>query len=162
VSARACRQADSVAEAEMMSRSAPAGGRQGGRGTCVSELQPLDDETVSANGSARCHFRFRLEQLAVANGGRCKCAVYKHLFKTEDYLCNEAISSSPVTISRAADQRVQGTSSLSEFLTTSSGTGMNRPGRSVQGPGSLRAALPREARRVPQANGERASERVRV
>ena len=50
----------------------------------MSELQPLDDETVSANGSARCHFRFRLEQLAVAradNGGSCKCAVYKHLFK---------------------------------------------------------------------------------
>ena len=52
----------------------------------MSELQPLYDETVSANGSARCHFRFRLEQLAVAradNGGRCKCAVYKHLFKTD-------------------------------------------------------------------------------
>ena len=77
--------ADSVAEAEMMSRSAWRC-RQGGRGTCVSELQPLYDETVSANGSARCHFRFRLEQLAVAradNGGRCKCAVYKHLFKTD-------------------------------------------------------------------------------
>ena len=35
--------ADSVAEAEMMSRqyvAPPAGGRPGGRGTCVSELQP--------------------------------------------------------------------------------------------------------------------------
>ena len=82
MSARACAKADSVAEAEMMSRSA---WLRRLVGTCVSELQPLYDETVSANGSARCHFRFRLEQLAVAgadNGGRCKCAVSKYLFKT--------------------------------------------------------------------------------
>ena len=34
----------------------------------------------------------------------------------KDYRCNEAISSSPVTTSRAADRRGQGTSSLSEVF----------------------------------------------